>query len=122
MINSELIEDIYYTLQGVVVPEARVPWVTDLFQEGSPCDRAYAQMQDAYDRLRERLGMPEEDEDVEIIIDSLMDIQRILAFEMFRCGVEYAQRQDPLSLSSPIGRAKGAAPHKYWHSAQESLP
>mgnify|MGYP006955466334 FL=1 len=40
-------------------------------------------MLDAYERLRERLGVTDEDEDVEIIIDSLLAIQRKLCREMF---------------------------------------
>ena len=56
MVDPEKIEDIYYSLQGVVISEARVPWVTDLFWEGSPCDRAYSEMLHAYDRLRNKLG------------------------------------------------------------------
>ena len=93
MVNPEIIEDIYYSLQGVVAPEARVPWVKDLFREGSPCDCAYGDMLRAYQRLTSRLGVADEDADVETIIHSLLEIQRILSFEMFRCGVEYAQRQ-----------------------------
>ena len=92
MIEEALIEDIYDSLQGVLVPEARVPWVKNLFLPGSPCDRAYSDMLDAYERLRDRLGVADEDEDVEIIINSLLDIQQILGHEMFRCGVEYARR------------------------------
>ena len=92
MIEEALIEDIYDSLQGVLVPEARVPWVKNLFLPGSPCDRAYSDMLDAYERLRDRLGVADEDEDVEIIINSLLDIQQILGHEMFRCGLEYARR------------------------------
>ena len=93
MVDPEIIEDIYYSLQGVVISEARVPWVTDLFWEGSPCDRAYSEMLHAYDRLRNKLGVQDEDADVETIINSLMEIQRILGCEMFRCGVKYARQQ-----------------------------
>ena len=93
MINSEIIDDVYYSLQGVLVPEARIPWVKDLFLPGSPCDRAYSHMLDAYERLRNRLGVPDEDGDVETIINSLLEIQQILGYEMFRCGLEYARRE-----------------------------
>ena len=92
MIEEALIEDIYDSLQGVLVPEARVPWVKNLFLPGSPCDRAYSDMLDADERLRDRLGVADEDEDVEISINSLLDIQQILGHEMFRCGLEYARR------------------------------
>lgn len=94
MIEQEFIEDVYDSLQGVLVPEARIPWVKDLFLPGSPCDRAYAEMLQAYGRLRDRLGVPDEDGDVETIINSLMNIQRILGENMFLCGLEYARRRD----------------------------
>ena len=98
MIEEAWIEDIYDSLQGGLVPEARVPWVKNLFLPGSPCDRAYSDMLDAYERLRDRLGVADEDEDVEIIINSLLDIQQILGHEMFRCGLEYARRTDSSRL------------------------
>ena len=91
MIDPGLIDDFYYSLQGVLVPGARISWVKDLFTPGSPCDLAYEEMLRAYDRLRNRLGVQDEDEDIEIIINSLMDIQQILASEMFLCGVTYAK-------------------------------
>ena len=94
MVDDAMIEDIYDSLQGVLIPEARVPWVQNLFLEGSPCDLAYSQMLLAYERLRDRLGVEFEDDDVEIIINSLLDIQQILGFEMFRCGVAYARQEN----------------------------
>ena len=92
MVNPEIIDDVYYSLQGVLAPEARIPWVNDMFFSNSTCDRAYDQMLRAYDRLRGRLGVPDEDGDVETIINSLLEIQQILGYEMFRCGMEYARR------------------------------
>ncbi len=94
MIDQALIDNIYDSLQGVLIPEARIPWVKDLFIPGSPCDCTYAEMLRTYERLRDRLGVRDEDPDVEIIISSLMEIQRILGQEMFRCGVEYARQAD----------------------------
>lgn len=43
-------------------------------------------MLDAYERLRERLGVGDEDADVEIMIDSLLSIQRELCLQMFDLG------------------------------------
>ena len=91
MVDDAIIEDIYDSLQGVLIPEARVPWVRNLFLPGSPCDRAYAEMLRAYEHLTARLGVAEEDADVEIIINSLLDIQQLVGYEMFRCGLEYAR-------------------------------
>ena len=43
----------------------------------------------AYARLRERLGVVDEDEDVEEIIGALMDIQCKLCYEMYRYGARF---------------------------------
>ena len=40
-------------------------------------------MLNAYERLRDRLGVVNEADDVEIIIDSLLSIQRELCVKMF---------------------------------------
>ena len=79
-------EQIYYTLIGLMEEEYCVPGVENLFAEGSECDRAYEQMLDAYARLCNRLDVVEEDADVEIIIDALLKIQRLIAMKMFEYG------------------------------------
>ena len=65
--------------------------VGNAFEEGKPCAAWYAQMLAAYDRLRERLAVTDEDVDVETIIDSLLMIQRELCTEMFRLGRKVEQ-------------------------------
>ena len=54
--------------------------------DGGECDRLYNEMSQAYERLRDRLGVVDEDTDVEIIINNLLRIQYILCEKMFRCG------------------------------------
>ena len=73
-------EFVYESLIGELVdPIKDVP---NAFEPGSYCETRYRQVLEAYERLRGRLGVADEDPDVEIIIDSLLEIQRKLCIEM----------------------------------------
>ena len=89
--NETLLDDIYWTLLGELIPEAAIPGVPNLFATGSPCAEAYARMRKAYERLCLRLGFDEdyEDRDLDIMVSSLEDIQETLAKEMFRLGMAH---------------------------------
>ena len=77
-------ELVYESLIGELVdPIKDVP---NAFEPGSFCETRYRQVLEAYERLRGRLGVADEDPDVEIIIDSLLEIQRKLCMEMFDLG------------------------------------
>ena len=89
-LSNTFIDDVYATLQGNLIPEARIPGVKNLFWEGSPCTDAYCEMYDAYMRVLTRLKEQDEDADIEIIISSLLTITRILGKEMYLCGAEFA--------------------------------
>ena len=84
----DYIEQVYDTLTGNLLPEYRVPGVPDLFAAGMPCEENYTQVLEAYGRLVKRLGEAWEDDDVEIIINALLDNQKLLAMEMFRLGAK----------------------------------
>ena len=74
-------ELVYESLIGELVdPIKDVP---NAFEDGSYCDGQYRRMLKAYERVRERLGVEDEDADVEIIIGSLLAIQRELRTETF---------------------------------------
>ena len=81
-------DDIYETLLGERLPEYAVPGVENAFGPGGFCDEKYAEMRSSYERLCLRLGAGDEDDDVEIIINSLMEIQKEIAGRMFRLGKE----------------------------------
>lgn len=74
-------ELVYESLIGELVEP--IKYVPNAFEPGSHCAARYQEMLDAYERLRGRLGVEDEDIDVEIIIDSLLDIQRELCLEMY---------------------------------------
>ena len=88
--SNEQIEAIYATLVGVMRKEFRVPGVENLFAEGSECMNCYSDMLAAYERLCDRLGVVDEDKDVEVIIHSLMVIERNVSMKMFEYGMKFA--------------------------------
>ena len=88
--TNEQMEAIYATLVGVMREEFRVPGVENLFTEGSECMNCYSQMLTAYERLCDRLGVVDEDKDVEVIIHSLMTIERKVSIKMFEYGMKFA--------------------------------
>ena len=49
--EERFMEEVYDTLKGVLIPQARVVGVENAFEPGGECERAYSQMLDAYERL-----------------------------------------------------------------------
>lgn len=100
---EKFVEAVYDSLQGeLLVP---VPGVKNMFAQGEICALKYQQMWDAYLRLCMRLGVVDEDEDVEIIICALMDIQKLLAIKMYEYGAKfgYNDQTNELILSKEKG-------------------
>lgn len=77
-------ESLYYSLIGELIEP--IKGVPNAFADGEPCARLYLDVQEAYQRLRERLDVEDEDEDIETIIGSLLMIQQHLCMEMFEHG------------------------------------
>ena len=50
-------------------------------------------MLDAYERLCDRLGVRDEDDDVEIMINCFMDMEYRISRAMFECGVQLSKQQ-----------------------------
>ena len=82
-------DEVYETLTGHILPQFAFPGVEDVFAEGSECMALYDQMLEAYERLRARLGVVNEDPDVEIIIDNLLRIERIVSYKMYEYGLRF---------------------------------
>lgn len=85
----DLRESVYFSLIGELIEPMQ--GVRNAFAEGELCAQLYKEAQDAYQRIRERLGIEDEDTDVETIIDSLLMIQKHLCMEMFELGSKYGQ-------------------------------
>lgn len=76
--NTTIAEDVYNTLTDALLPPYQVPGVENAFAEGSLCDRLYAEIYQANQRLCARLGQPESDPDVELIINNFLEINKHL--------------------------------------------
>lgn len=82
-------EWVYETMGCLLIPECRLPWVEEIFVPGHPYYESYCDMRSAYARIAHRLGAEEEDQDLEIVVDSLLEHGRIGAMKMFEYGRLY---------------------------------
>lgn len=87
-------EDVYMTLNGFYVGRDAVPGVQNAFSVGSYCEQRYASLAEARDRLLVRLGVPEEDEDIEIILVESMRITDELCRKMYEYGALFQGRKE----------------------------
>ena len=69
----------------------RMPGVEDAFKDGSYCASRYHEIWEAYKHLRERLGVVDEDRDIEIIIQAFEDIQQELCYRMYHYGAMFGE-------------------------------
>ena len=83
-------ENVYDTLTGSLWEEYGIPDVQNAYAPGTPCNRLYQQIYWANRRLCARLGQKEDDPDVELIINSFLEINRILCLEMYRYGKQHS--------------------------------
>ena len=88
-------ELVYYTLSGQLKTWNPLPFVENAFADGQFCTKQYYNMLDAYQRLCARLGVTDEDADVEIIIHSLMSIERYLCDRMYDYGAYFTLHPIP---------------------------
>lgn len=89
----ELWEQVYETMACHVVESARLSGVEDAFAGDSFCMQQYGLMREAYDRLCDRLGVVDEDEDVECILCCMEQIERELCKRMFHYGQRFREEQ-----------------------------
>ncbi len=76
-------EDIYETMLGLRILQACVPGVENAFAEGTLCDRAYEDMRRAYERLCMRLGVTDNDKDLDDMVYAMEAIQQDLCRRMY---------------------------------------
>lgn len=86
-------DKIYDTVTGTNTLGDPLAGIENLFASGKLCEERYSRMLDAYGRLCDRLGVADEDADVEIIINSLMTIEREIAYAMYEYGEKYGKGQ-----------------------------
>ena len=90
--DSRIANRVYDLLTGEEVPVAGLAVVENMFADGRTCEELYTAVYEANLRLCERLGM-QEDADVELIINSLLQISRLLGLKMFHYGIKYQSGQ-----------------------------
>ena len=81
-------EMVYDSLNGLLIHP--MSSVENAFAEGEFCDLRYSEVYDAYENLRLKLNV-DEDDDVETIISSMMAIQRYIGLKMFEYGMKFSR-------------------------------
>ena len=92
--DSVFVKEVYDTLTGCMTIHGGVPGVENAFDIGCPCFEQYCKMLAAYERLCDRLGVVDEDQDVEIIIQALFDIEETLCMKMFHYGYLFGSSEN----------------------------
>lgn len=80
-------EAVYGTLTGMIDQEYRVPGVENMFDDGFECTLLYEKMRYAYDRVLERLGLEDDDTDIEEMICLMDKMQKLLCLRMYEIGM-----------------------------------
>ena len=85
----EFREWVYDSAMGNLAKGYELKGVDNLFSTGKECYCLYSEMLEAYERLCDRLNEIDEDEDVEIIINNMLQICKIVGLQMYDYGVEF---------------------------------
>lgn len=80
------LDQIYETVMGLREEGYAAKGIENLFAEGKPCDRLYAQVYDAKNRVNRKLG-GEENPDLEQMIQNLLEITKIVGYKMYSYGL-----------------------------------
>ena len=92
--NNITADAVYETLINDLNGPYQVPGVENAFTEDSPCSSLYREVYQANLRLCERLGQPEADPDVELIINNLLAISKKLCIKMYHYGQNFPHATD----------------------------
>ena len=87
--TERFIDLVYQSVIGELQPDFAIRGIENSFAPGSMCDTAYNDMLCAYARLTERLGVHNEDKDLETILHCMTVIQKEIAYQMYRYGVHF---------------------------------
>ncbi len=85
--------EVYNSLNGYYKKEFIVPGVESIFEEGTECMQLYTDMLAAYERLCNRLGVIDEDHDVEEMITALLCICEKVGLQMYHYGKLFANKK-----------------------------
>ena len=86
--DTKIADIIYDLLIGEAEPNEKFSIAENMFAEGRACEELYNKVYEANLRLCDRLGV-QEDADVELIIASMLRINRLIGIKMFQYGIKY---------------------------------
>ena len=81
-------EYVYMSLTGQLEDWCKMPCVENAYADGGFCASKYAEVYYAYQRLLTKLNETDYDDDVELIINNFLDIERCLCIRMFELGAQ----------------------------------
>ena len=83
-------EFLYGTVTGTLRSEYMLPGIRNEYAPGGACFEAMADIFSARDRIKERLGVEDVDDDLELMLDSFAHIENVLCEKMFFYGLNTA--------------------------------
>lgn len=81
-------EWVYDSLTDVLREDYRIAEVENAFEPGKPCEQMYADVYEAYKKICNKYGV-EYDDDVEMIINTLLNLSREVGCKMYAYGVRF---------------------------------
>ena len=87
--NDHYIQAVYQTLTGQLLPAHQIPHIENAFVPNSKCFVLYQRIYNAKLRLCQRLGVTDDDPDIEEIATAYEDIMELLCAKMFVYGSEH---------------------------------
>ena len=90
--QESFIELVYLTIQGQLIPKYMIADVEDIFTKDGIGLALYTNARDAYLRVCDRLGAKDYDPDLDVIINSMEDLAKEMAFRMYRYGAKFGVR------------------------------
>ncbi len=101
--KAEHVEDEPQTLTSAEREEAEIieslqKNIVNEYDENSLCEKKYEEIFKANQKLCERLGVVEEDDDVECIINNFFDITKHLCLKMYDYGALFGMYEDTSAL------------------------
>lgn len=105
--SKEFKELVYDLVNGALdleeYPVEESKYVKNEYEEDGLCAKLYSDMRDAYDRVCARLGKPgAEDRDLDIMVDSLLKIDRYTSMKMYEYGWHFAAQNEESGEDAPV--------------------
>ena len=92
--EESFMERVHTSLRGGYVKEYEVAGVENIFEKEAIGAKLYANAMDAYQRVCDRLGVIDEDDDLEIIVNSLLELEAEMSYRMYRYGAKFGMRDE----------------------------